>query len=67
MSGKLFLYLQDLGSTEVREIRRSNGERDVSFRLLNVPEATEHALFAKLFLNPDHHTKHSAWGRSAFI
>ena len=55
-SGKLFLRFQDLGDTEVSEVRRFT-ERDVSFLLLNVPEATEHAIFAKLFLNPDHHTR----------
>ena len=66
MSGKLFLDLQDLGSTEVMEIRRY-GERDVSFRLLNVPEVTEHAIFAKLFLNPDHHTKNLLGALSLYI
>ena len=66
MSEKIFLYLQDLGSTEAREVRRSNG-REVSFEFPNVPEVTENALFAKLFLNPQHHKKELLWAASVYI
>jgi len=65
-SGKVFLYLQDLGTTEVREVRRSNG-REVSFQLLNVPGVMEDALFAKLFLNPHHHTRQFLGAASLYI
>ncbi len=66
MSGKIFLYLQDLGSTEAREVRRSNG-REGSFEFPNVPEVTENALFAKLFLNPEHHKKELLGAASVYI
>lgn len=65
-SGKVFLYLQDLGTTEVREVRRSNGS-EVSFQLLNVPGVMEDALFAKLFLNPHHHTRQFLGAASLYI
>ncbi|HET9523916.1 MAG TPA: PilZ domain-containing protein [Terrimicrobiaceae bacterium] len=53
LSGALSLHFKDIGSTEAREVRRAEG-RDVFFELVNVPEATENALFARLFLDPAH-------------
>ncbi len=65
-SGKLFLEFQGLGYTEAREVRRSSG-CEVSFKMLNVPKATESALFAKLFLNPEHHAKELLGAVSLYI
>jgi hypothetical protein len=66
LSGALSLHFKDIGSTEAREVRRAEG-RDVFFELVNVPEATENALFARLFLDPAHHTRKLLGAGSLYV